>query len=56
MSEIDKAALKGEVSNPNFSMNNKQRAEAVANHRLSIANSLKHRMEVARATKMTAIC
>ncbi len=30
-------------------MNYKKKVEAVANHRLNIANSLKHRMEVARA-------
>ncbi len=30
-------------------MNSKKRAEAVANHRLNMVNSLKHRMEVARA-------
>jgi hypothetical protein len=30
-------------------MNYQKRAEALANHRLNMANSLKHRMEVARA-------
>jgi hypothetical protein len=30
-------------------MDHKKRAEAVVNHRLNMANSLKHRMEVARA-------
>jgi len=30
-------------------MDHKKRAEAVVNYRLNMANSLKHRMEVARA-------